>query len=118
MIEDYDFGVLRVDGKEYRSDVIIYPEGAAGGTRVDATWWRKEGHRLDKSDLVEVVKAKPEVVVVGTGYDGRMVVPKETKYFLKGLGIELCVAPTEEACRKYNELKDMKRVVATLHLTC
>jgi len=28
MIEGYDFGVVWVDGKEYRRDVIIYPAPA------------------------------------------------------------------------------------------
>ena len=54
MIEEYEFGKLRVAGKEYRRDVIIYPEGSGGTVRVDASWWRKEGHRLDKADLDEV----------------------------------------------------------------
>jgi hypothetical protein len=45
MIESYDFGVLRIDGKEYHSDVIIYPESSPGGCRVDGSWWRKQGHR-------------------------------------------------------------------------
>ncbi|MFQ5926739.1 MAG: Mth938-like domain-containing protein [Terriglobia bacterium] len=128
MIEKYDFGRLQVDGKEYRRDVILYPEGAPGGPRVDASWWRKEGHRLDKTDLEEVVRAKPEVVVVGTGYYGCMKLPKETIEFLKSFGIELYAEPTQEACRKYNELlaqgesasggKHARKVVAALHLTC
>jgi hypothetical protein len=107
-----------VDGKEYRSDVIIYPQGTPGGPRVDASWWRKEGHRLDRADLDGVVKAKPEVLVVGTGYNGYMKVPQETLAFLKKEAIEVHVAPTREACQKYNELKETRKVVAALHLTC
>ena len=118
MIEEYEFGKLRVDGKEYRRDVIIYPEGARSGGQVDASWWRKEGHRLDKSDLNEVVKAKPEMLVVGTGHYGCMNVPKETIEFLKKEEIKLFAGPTKEACQKYNELKDIRRIVAALHLTC
>ena len=118
MIEKYDFGTLRMDGKDYCRDLIIYSESVEGGHRVDAGWWRKEGHRLDKMDLDEVVKVQPVVLVVGTGYHGCMKVPKETIEFLKSAGIELYAAPTEEACQKYNELKDVKRVVAALHLTC
>ncbi len=118
MIEKYDFGELRVDGEEYRRDVIIYPEDAHGGQRVDASWWRKEGHRLDKADLDEVVKTKPEMLVVGTGYYGCMKVPKETIEFLEKLEIKLFAGPTQEACQKYNELKDVRKVVAALHLTC
>ncbi|MFQ5664668.1 MAG: Mth938-like domain-containing protein [Terriglobia bacterium] len=132
LIEKYDFGVLQFEGKEYRRDVIIYPDpagsasGGAGGsgptggaaTRVDASWWRKEGHRLDKADLEAVVRAKPEVLVVGTGYHGCMEVPKETMEFLRSVGIELIAEQTAQACRKYNELKDVRKVVAALHLTC
>ena len=118
MIEKYDFGIVRVDGNEYRRDVIIYPEGGGGGECVDSSWWRKEGHRLDRADLDEAVKAKPEVLVVGTGYYGCMSIPKETVDFLQKLEIELFAAPTKEACRKYNQLKDVRKVVAALHLTC
>ncbi len=112
MIEKYDFGQLRHAGKDYSRDVIIYPE------RVDASWWRKEGHRLDRDDLKEVVKAKPDVLVVGTGYYGQMRVPKETLDFLNSLGIEVHAGETKEAVKKYNELKDVRKVVAALHLTC
>jgi len=118
MIEDYGFGMLRVDGKEYHHDVIIYPASRTARPEVDASWWRKEGHRLDQADLEAVTKAKPEVLVVGTGYYGCMKVPKETVEFVRSLGIELYAEPTKEACQKYNELKDARRVVAALHLTC
>lgn len=118
MIEKYDFGLLRVNGKDYLRDVIIYAENTPGGPRVDANWWRKQGHRLDKADLDAVVKAKPKVLVVGTGYHGCMKVPKETVEFVKSLGIELYAQPTKEACQRYNELRGSGRVVAALHLTC
>jgi hypothetical protein len=118
MIESYEFGVLRIDGKEYHSDVIIYPESSRGGCRVDGSWWRKEGHRLDRADLERVVKARPEVLVVGTGYYGRMEVPTETRELLKDAGIELYAEPTRQACEKYNQLKAVRKVVAALHLTC
>jgi len=119
MIEKYEFGAIQVEGKEYRKDLIVYPEKEAGGRlRVEANWWRKEGHRLDRADLERVVKAKPEVLVVGTGCYGCMKVPEETLEFLQNVGIEVYAEPTEKACRKYNELKDIRRVVAALHLTC
>lgn len=117
-VEKYEFGRLQVDGVEYRQDVIIYPKGEAGRSRLDDRWWRKEGHRLDKADLEEVVKARPEVLVVGTGCYGCMQVPRETLEFLKNIGIEVYAEPTEKACQRYNELKDVRKVVAALHLTC
>ncbi len=118
MIESYEFGVVRIDGTEYHSDVIIYPESSYGGCRVDGSWWRKEGHRLDRADLETVVMARPEVLVVGTGCYGRMEIPAETSEFLKDAGIELCAEPTRQACEKYNQLKGRRKVAAALHLTC
>lgn len=62
IIGAYQFGRIDVDGHAYTSDVIITPE------RVVDTWWRKEGHTLAIADLADVVAAKPDIVVVGTGY--------------------------------------------------
>jgi len=118
MIEGYDFGILRIDGKEYHSDVIIYPDSSCGDCRVDGSWWRKEGHRVDRADLESVVKARPDVLVVGTGYYGCMEVPTETRELLKDAGIELCIEPTVQACDRYNQLKPVRKVAAALHLTC
>lgn len=33
IVDDYSFGRIKVGGKEYTSDVIIYPD------RVDSSWW-------------------------------------------------------------------------------
>lgn len=112
MIDSYEFGEIIVEGKTYTSDVIIYPE------RVDDTWWRKEGHKLSVSDVKEIIEAKPEVLIVGSGYSGSLEVLSKTKHLLEDNGIELIVANTRKACQKYNELSKKRRVVAALHLTC
>jgi len=112
MIDSYDFGEIVIDGKHYTSDVIIYPD------RIDANWWRKEGHELHPEDLTEVVEEKPAVLVVGTGKYGLMEVLPETWDFLQSRGIRLIVEETDDACQAYNRLLGSERVVAALHLTC
>jgi hypothetical protein len=111
-IEHYSFGRITIDGKTYTSDVIIYPG------RVDSSWWRKEGHYLQVVDLVDVINAKPEVLIIGTGYSGVMVVPKETISHLESKGIEVHVARSEKAVEMFNKLQKEKIVIAALHLTC
>lgn len=111
-IEHYSFGKIIVDGKEYSSDVIIYPN------RVDPSWWRKEGHRLQIDDLKGILEARPEVLVVGTGSYGTMVVPKETEEYLKKKGIKLIAENTKSACDTFNKLSGSANVIAALHLTC
>ncbi|MEW6685468.1 MAG: Mth938-like domain-containing protein [Candidatus Edwardsbacteria bacterium] len=113
MIESYSFGQIKIDGKTYTSDVIIYPN------RVNASWWRKGGHCLCLEDLTEVLQDKPEILIIGTGAAGIMQVPKETKEKMEKAGIELHILKTKESCKKYNELlKAGKKVIAALHLTC
>ncbi|MDI7277703.1 MAG: MTH938/NDUFAF3 family protein, partial [Anaerolineae bacterium] len=92
--------------------VIIYPD------RVQSSWWRQEGHRLAAEDLPEVLSEPPEVLVVGQGSPGLMAVPPETRSHLEEAGIQVIVEPTAQAWQTYNRLRQEKRVVAALHLTC
>jgi len=85
---------------------------------IDA-WWRQQGHALSVPDLEDVMVARPDVLVVGTGYFGRMSVSQETRRYLEGQGIQVRDARTSEAVHDFNELqKEHGRVVAALHLTC
>lgn len=112
MIESYDFGRIVIDGREFGRDVVIYPE------RIDGNWWRKEGHTLSVDDVREMVEAKPEILIVGTGYSGLMKIHPQTEQYLRSSGVELIAAKTEKACKTYNDLSKSRKVVAAFHLTC
>lgn len=115
MIDSYDFGTIVINGKTYRSDVIIFPD------RVSSGWWRKHGHHLYVEDLNEVLNAKPqpEILVVGTGYSGLMKVSNDVEESLKSRRIEIIAQPTMQACQTFDRLlKSGRRVVAAFHLTC
>jgi hypothetical protein len=112
-ITAYDFGRIEIAGKHYTSDVIIFPE------QVKDHWWRIEGHSLDIADLDEVIAAKPQLLVIGTGYYGRMAVPDETRALLESRGIRVLEARTGEAVEEFNRLqRQYARIIAALHLTC
>ncbi len=112
MIEAYDFGRIVIDGKTYTSDVIIFPE------RIEAAWWRREGHVLHIEDIESIVAAKPELLIVGTGKYGVMKVPAQTRAYLHTKGVDVLVEPTDKAVELYNYYTGVKKVVAALHLTC
>ena len=112
MIDSYYFGKIKIDGKTYISDVILYPDKVREG------WYRKQGHLLQKEDLKDVIEYKPETLIVGTGRFGLMKISDEVKKFVESKNIELITEKTKDACKTYNELKDKKKVVAALHLTC
>jgi hypothetical protein len=112
MINSYRFGQIDVDGKVYTSDIIILPEG------IRANWWRKTGHELCTDDITDVLNARPELLIVGTGASGLMRVLPEVEKTLSGAGIKLIVKRTQEACDLFNGLPPDKKAAAALHLTC
>jgi len=112
-IDSYSFGRIVIDGAEHTSDIIIYPD------RVDASWWRREGHLLVPEDLSEILSHPPEVLVIGTGQSGVMQVPQKTAEALRQKGIKVHIARTADAVTLFNRLqREHARVVAALHLTC
>ena len=112
-ISDYEFGRIAVADKTYTTDVIVAP-----GQVIDS-WWRKQGHILQIEDLDDIVNAKPDMLIIGTGYYGRMQVPDATKQYLEERGIKVLQAKTRDAVTEFNQLqKEYARIVAALHLTC
>ncbi len=111
-VDGYRFGKVVIDGVPYTKDVIIFPD------RVRSDWWRTKGHSLVMDDLVEIMEAKPQILVVGLGAFGRMEIPERTRHAIEAEGIELISAATEQACQAYNEARDEGIVIAALHLTC
>jgi hypothetical protein len=111
-ISHYSFGRIVVDGKSYTSDIIIYPDS------VEGSWWRKEGHNLSLDDLKGVIDAEPQVLIIGTGYNGEMKVPDEAVEALSSRGIEVHALRTTQAVELYNRLEQDGNVIAALHLTC
>jgi hypothetical protein len=112
VIEAYEFGKIRISGKNYHNDVIVYPD------HIDSKWWRKQGHALDIEDIQEALEAKPDVIIIGTGQPGLMRVPDITLEKVRKQQIEIIVMPTEKACKEFNRIASEKKVIACLHLTC
>jgi polyphosphate kinase 2 (PPK2 family) len=113
MIDKFEFGQIVVDGQTYESDVIILPDGVVVGG-----WECKEEHVLQPKDVKSVLRAAPEVVVIGQGTVKNMRVLPETEERLKATGIEVLAFKTAKACETYKELRNQRKVAAVLHVTC
>ena len=113
-IDSYSFGNIQIDGKDYATDVVLL------GGDVKSPWWREAGgHVYAAEDFEELVAAAPEVVVLGTGYFGRVKVLDETLSAFAEVGSEIVVERTGGAVEYFNRFADEGRdVAAALHLTC
>ena len=112
-IESYSFGHITVAGNSYSRDLILLPD------RVLENWWRSSGHDLQPDDLGAVTGGGIDVLIIGTGAHGAMRVGARVREWMDRSGIPWEAHPTEEACRRYNRLREEgKRAAAALHLTC
>lgn len=112
MIDSYHFGHVVIDGREYSSDVIIFPD------RIKDHWWRRSGHSLASEDITEIIEYHPEILIIGCGANGVLKIPREIVEYIEKQGIRLIAENTSTACESYNKLFKEKKVVAGLHLTC
>lgn len=112
IINSYSFGNITIDGKNYRSDVIIFPD------KINSKWWRKNGHLLSDEDIGEILKYKPEMLIIGTGASGLMKVDQKVKDKLNSLGIGFIIKNTAEAVEEYNKLEKKDKIICAFHLTC
>lgn len=113
MIEFYDFGEIMIDGRTYHTDVIIYPD------KVKPDWWRKEGHYLQPFDIMPEIAAKPDHLVIGTGFNGVMRVAPETEKRLQEFGIAYTIESSRFAVKTFNRMLEQNiQVIAAIHLTC
>jgi hypothetical protein len=112
-IDSYSFGTIKVDGTEYKGDLIIFPD------KIKTDWWRKKGHSLAVDDLADVLDFKPDVLVVGKGACGMMKVPADTEKFIHDQAIVLIAEKTSRACEIFNEkIQKGTKVAGAFHLTC
>jgi hypothetical protein len=112
-IDRCSFGSLVINGKTYRDDLIILPDG-----KILKPWWRKRGHQVNMEDLQELIDSSPEIIVVGTGVSGRVVPAKNIEADLAKLSIKFIALPNEKAINVFNQLAAEKRTGGGFHLTC
>jgi hypothetical protein len=114
MIDSYAFGKMTVNGKTFRRDLIILPDGT-----VLSPWQRKSGHRLALCDLEAVLDSQAKTLVIGTGKPGLMKPHATLVSDLKEKGITAMVMSSKLAAEKFNSLAGSSdEVAACFHLTC
>ena len=112
-IDSYRFGRIVIDGTAYDSDCMII-RGS-----VLKNWQRRQGHLLYAEDLMPVIDAAPQVLVVGCGAYGLMKVPQRTILLLQENGIRCELLETAKAVQRFNQLMhESANAAAALHLTC
>ena len=114
MIDEYTTGNhMTVKGTKYHKDLKIIRGEVFGN------WWRREGHRLAAGDIDDILTARPQILVIGTGYAGNLRVPDAVRQTLQNHQIKVIAQTTADATMTFNRLAaEGKDVAGAFHLTC
>jgi len=75
-----------------------------------------KAHFVAFAEIEGLLKEKPDVLIIGTGYDNLVQVAEK---ILAMSAVQVLPLPTPQAVRRYNELRgEGKRVAAIIHSTC
>lgn len=113
MVNRYEFGLMAINGKEYRHDIAVFWDGSV------ENWLREISHDVGVNDVELAISKNPEIIVVGTGADGVINVSNEATKAIIDKGLNLVIDKTGRAASIFNEnAAEGKRVVGLFHLTC
>ncbi|CAB49578.1 Mth938-like domain-containing protein [Pyrococcus abyssi] len=116
-VEEVRFGHVRIDGKDFDHDIVIYPSGKIERRKKEISK-RKHGtsHKLDPEELKEYLIEDFDLLLVGTGIYGMLSLLPESRELVKDK--EVIEKPTKEALKLLEELWSKKKILAIIHVTC
>jgi len=123
-IERFSWGEFIVNGEVHSAADKDHIRGAGKDIRIVngkvSAWEERHGHKLTPEMITGISRKEVDILIIGIGVHGLIKVPKETRKAISKMGIpELILAPTPEACRRYNQLtREGKRVALLAHGTC
>ena len=114
-IDNFRFGSIRIDGRDYDYDVVIQGSAVAKRKKKASKPYRDDfGHT--PLSVEEAIPWKCRRLVIGTGAEGRLPVMTEVESEANRRGVELVVAKTDKAIRILN--RKSKATNAIIHVTC
>jgi hypothetical protein len=114
-VEEFHFGVIRIDGQCYEHDVVIERDGVRKRKKKPSKAFREQfGHT--PLSLEEAIPWRCARLIVGTGAYGRLPVMKEVEREAKRRGVTLTILPTPDAIAEFNRASENAHAI--LHVTC
>jgi len=116
-IDKLSFGSIVIDGKKYRKDVLIFDDGTVKKRKGGFLMFGS--HSIKREEIEELAQGGPEIIIVGTGTNGKASLAPQVEDWAKEKNLSLIIQPSYEAVAELNESAEQKKKVAALiHITC
>ncbi len=114
-VEQFRFGIIRIDGCTYDHDVVI-AGGEVRKRRKKPSKHLKDRYGHTPLSLEEEIPWDCDTLIIGTGANGRLPVTEDVTEEADRRGVQLLVLPTTDAIAKLQDAP--RRTNAVLHVTC
>jgi hypothetical protein len=116
-IDSFNFGFIVVDGKQYTHDIVILPDGTV--KERDPGKGRLGSHSIARSEIENLTRVQPDVILIGTGVQGMARLAHDASYFLTQPELNLTLLPSPQIVKKYNQYTESgEKIAALIHVTC
>jgi hypothetical protein len=116
-VDSISFGSIVIDGKKYRRDVFLFPDGSVKQRK--GGFWIFGSHNIKREEVEELSRAGAEACVIGIGTNSQAKLSKEANSFAEQAKLELHILPSRQATVKFNQLLETgKKAAALIHITC
>lgn len=117
-IDQVEWGRIIINGKEFKQVLIIgdevYERDSEALHQLFGTT-----HKISDLEREKLFMGKPDVVIIGSGWEGLVEVNQGIKERSRELDIKLVILKTPLAVGEYNKITDQKgKINALIHTTC
>jgi hypothetical protein len=116
-IDRFSFGSIVIDGRSYDRDVFLHADGSVEKRK--GGFWKFGSHSIKKTEIEKLLQSKPEVLVIGTGTQGKAELAADANALIKESKLQVVIVPSGDAVERVNQITGQgKRVAALIHITC
>jgi hypothetical protein len=96
---------------------VILPDGSIKEREASKAMFGS--HTITKGEIEELVKTRPDIIVVGTGTDGAAQLSRDAQAYAEKKRVNLVTLDSFQAVKRLNQLaEEGKPVAALIHITC
>ena len=115
-VESYSFGRIRIEGKEYLTDLWVVNGGVERRLKNISRSKFGTSHKVSKEEVERIVTPKTRRVIIGKGSSGLLSLSEDARAYLEGKGIALEEYRSSELEGKNVGIGDEDSAI--IHLTC
>lgn len=118
-IQDMNYGSIKIGGKVYRHDVVMYRNGKRSNVSECANvipCLCNSGHHITLSQVKRMWKGGMKWLIIGTGFFEKFSISPDVIDFCLEKGCKVSILPTKMAAEVWNKSKG--DAVGYFHLVC